>query len=345
MSDQVVTWRANTRAGYHFSQHGNLFNQTFEFEEIPGLKFNAKLRVNPNYDEGPIFEIKLLVAKANVCNDSILAVCVDSLEKLKESVRIKVEYSSVKNSVLYEGAISFTPSIESMKEGFIGYGNNSDERVSFMEVVGHYWSNVIPATTITYIMKFDFELQNQNIKPSSLSKRFSEKLYLNEELSDVKIICEDKVFDCHKLILSQSDVFKSMLIESKMLEQSSREVKITDFPATAIESLIYYFYHDDFPEAKITINLLLAAHKYNVSELISICLNYLKANLNEQNAVEVMTKSYLINKDLFYAARKCVQGCQNNGKTVDIEALEELKKINPTLAWEIVCHAFFYGQK
>ena len=151
----------------------------------------------------------------------------------------------------YEGAISFTPSIESMKDGFTGYGNNSDERVSFMKVVGYYWSNVIPATTITYIMKFDFELQNQNIKPSSLSKRFSEKLYLNEELSDVKIICEDKVFDCHKLILSQSDVFKSMLIESKMLEQSSREVKITDFPATAIESLIYYFYHDDFPETKV----------------------------------------------------------------------------------------------
>ena len=88
-----------------------------------------------------------------------------------------------------------------MKDGFTGYGNNSDERVSFMKVVGYYWSNVIPATTITYIMKFDFELQNQNIKPSSLSKRFSEKLYLNEELSDVKIICEDKVFDCHKLIL------------------------------------------------------------------------------------------------------------------------------------------------
>ena len=65
MEDKVVTWGANTCAGYHFSQHGNLFNKTFEFEEIPGLKFNTKLRVNPNYDEGPIFEIKLLVAKAN----------------------------------------------------------------------------------------------------------------------------------------------------------------------------------------------------------------------------------------------------------------------------------------
>ena len=69
MEDKVVTWRGNTQAGYHFSQHGNLFNKTFEFEEIPGLKFNTKLRVNPNYDEGPIFEIKLLVAKANVCTE------------------------------------------------------------------------------------------------------------------------------------------------------------------------------------------------------------------------------------------------------------------------------------
>ena len=91
--------------------------------------------------------------------------------------------------------------------------------------------------------------------------------------------------------------------------------------------------------------MLLAAHKYNVSELISICLNYLENNLTQQNAVEVMTKSYLISKDLFHAARKFVQSCQNDGKTVEIEVLEELKTINPTLALEIVSHAFFYGQK
>ena len=60
---------------------------------------------------------------------------------------------------------------------------------------------------------------------------------------------------------------------------------------------------------------------------------------------EVMTKSYLINKDLFEAGRKFVQDCQKDGKTMNTGALEELREVNPTLAWEILHKAFFYGQK
>ena len=41
-------------------------------------------------------------------------------------------------------------------------------------------------------------------------------------------------------------------------------------------------------------------------ELIEICRNHFEANLTQQNAVEVITKSYLFNKDFFEAARKFV---------------------------------------
>jgi hypothetical protein len=35
--------------------------------------------------------------------------------------------------------------------------------------------------------------------------------FLTDELSDVKIICDDQIFKCHKLILARnSDVFKAM---------------------------------------------------------------------------------------------------------------------------------------
>ena len=87
----------------------------------------------------------------------------------------------------------------------------------------------------------------------------------------------------HKAILSQNEVFKGMLVDNKMLEKSSGEVKITDVSAAAMESLLYFFYHDDFPENKITIDLLSAADKYIVSELIEICLHHLKANLTQGN--------------------------------------------------------------
>ena len=100
-----------------------------------------------------------------------------------------------------------------------------------------YFDHLISVKPITYEMKFDLKLR----KISSLSKRLSEKMYLNAELSDVKILCNGKVFDCHKVILSQNEVFKTMLVDQKMLEKSSGEVKITDVPADAMESLLYFF--------------------------------------------------------------------------------------------------------
>ena len=337
----IVKWKENTHPG-HWTQHNNykvnqISYQNFEFEDFPGLKFSASLCFPGSYEEGPVFKLEVIAPT--------VAATIDNLEKMKDSLHVKIEYSSIRNSERYEGAISFNPTIESIKKGFTGHGNNSDERTSFLKVMGHYWNHYLEPTTITYVMKFDLKYQNQNIKPSSLGKRLSEKVFLNDELSDVKILCEDKVFYCHKVILSQNEVFKSMLVDNKMLEKSSGEVKITDVPATALESLLYFFYHDDFPKNKITIDLLSAAHKYIAVELIEICLNHLKANLTEQNAVEVMIKSYLINKNLFDIAREFVQDCLNDGKPVEIGALEELKEINLPLAWEILSKAFFHGLK
>ena len=59
--------------------------------------------------------------------------------------------------------------------------------------------------------------------------------------------------------------------------------------------------------------------------------------------MEIMTKSYMINqKDLFDAARNFLQFCKNSGKVVDMEALEELKETNPTLALKMLSQAMFH---
>ena len=74
-------------------------------------------------------------------------------------------------------------------------------------------------------------------------------------------------------------------------------------------------------------------------------MNHLKTNLTEVNAVEVMIKSYMIiQKDLFDAARKFVQFCKNSGKPVEMEALEELKETNPTLALKMLSQAMFHTE-
>ena len=56
-----------------------------------------------------------------------------------------------------------------------------------------------------------------------------------------------------------------------------------------------------------------------------------------------MSKSFMINqKELFDAARKFVQFCKNSGKSVEMEALEELKETNPTLALKMLSEAMFH---
>ena len=58
--------------------------------------------------------------------------------------------------------------------------------------------------------------------------------------------CKDKIFYCHKVILSsQSEVFKSMLTNVDMVEASSGEIKIVDIAANVIETLLYYLYNFD----------------------------------------------------------------------------------------------------
>ena len=99
-------------------------------------------------------------------------------------------------------------------------------------------------------MKFSWQRKiiNQNLEdfqfyfPLTLGKRVSEKLFLQDEFSDVKILCEDKIFPCHKVILcTQSEVFKTMLSNNtNMVEASSGEIKIADISANVIESLLYF---------------------------------------------------------------------------------------------------------
>ena len=185
----AVTWIENTRSG-HWSQHGPLFDRNFEFEEIPSLKFNAKLCFGQNYDSYPIFEIKLI----------------EGFEKLKDfdSLHVNLECSSIRDCVLYKADTSFNPRLESVMNGFTGQGawkgkNDETKDWPFKRITGNYWSHQVSVKPITYVIKFDLKLRKQEFKISSLSKRLSEKLFLNDELSDVKIHCHGKVFDCHKV--------------------------------------------------------------------------------------------------------------------------------------------------
>ena len=160
--------------------------------------------------------------------------------------------------------------------------------------------------------------------------------------SDVKIFCEDKTYECHKIILSlQSEVFERML-DSNMAESKSGEIKIKGTSATTLEAILNFLYNENLDKNEITGDLLIAADFYMIQDLVTLCLQHLKANLTDQNATEVMISAYKTNqKELFrlacsYVAKKMVEGL-----TLKKEALEKMKEEDPELAIEMMSEAMF----
>ena len=166
---------------------------------------------------------------------------------------------------------------------------------------------------------------------------------MNDELSDVKICCEDQMFNCHKLILGgQSKVFKNMLFNNDMVEATSGEIKIVDTPANVIKRVLFYIYHEFLEPTMITHDLLVAADRYDIQDLVNICVNFMKENLNDLNVVKIMTSAYLTNqKELFRMACKFVFKQGADDQIAPIETWKEFRKKDPMLATKMLEEAMF----
>ena len=178
-------------------------------------------------------------------------------------------------------------------------------------------------------MKAEIKVNEQKLE------NFAEKLYGEKEFSDVKIVCDDKQFDCHKVVLSsQSEVLKTMFKNKSLIEKQSEGVmKIDekDVNSDTMEQLLLYLYFQKVKDNNmINGDLMIAADKYDVKGLLDLCTKYLESNLSDENALEVLVKAELVGQmNLFAAASKFV--CKNIGRVNKTSAWEEMSKKNPSL--------------
>ena len=94
-------------------------------------------------------------------------------------------------------------------------------------------------------------------------EKLMHKLCLNDELSDLKIVCDGQEFPCHKLILSaRSDVFKAMFTSDlKFIKNEESILEIPDISAETMKTFLQFIYKDDVEVEDIDQNLLIAADK------------------------------------------------------------------------------------
>ena len=92
------------------------------------------------------------------------------------------------------------------------------------------------------------------------------------------------------------------------------------------------------PYSKITGDLLVAANKYDVSDLVNYCVKFLGDNLSAENVVDVMIAAFLTDQEeLFELARKFVFKISiDNQIVVETEAWKKLQEEKPILALKML---------
>jgi hypothetical protein len=162
------------------------------------------------------------------------------------------------------------------------------------------------------------------------------KLFDDKKQTDFNIVCDGETFRCHKAILAaRSEVFYSMFQMSGITENKSGEVKVVDIDAKTMKSLLMYMYQNHFPGAEADMNLLYAADKYNLVELVSHCQESIMKNISDETVLDIAVSSRLLaSQEVYKAAKKFID-------TRPIKSLKagtawkKFKKENPKEAMKI----------
>ena len=127
-------------------------------------------------------------------------------------------------------------------------------------------------------------------------------MIIGTEFSDVEVKCGERIFNCHKLILSaRSPVFKAMF-QADMKEKETKEVEIEEIKSEAVAELLHFIYAGSLSSSttmdEIAEDLLGAANQYQLDLLKGICEDKLCSMLNIGNSIR-----YMVVGDLYQATK------------------------------------------
>ncbi|KAJ5069445.1 hypothetical protein M0811_11618 [Anaeramoeba ignava] len=150
----------------------------------------------------------------------------------------------------------------------------------------------------------------------------------NGNYFDFEINCEQNQisFKTHKSILSSRSQYFKSLFKSKMKEYQENKLILKDVSSSILFPILKYLY-----SGKIEINLenaieiLIFSSKYLIDELIEICLNFIKNNLQIETIVDVLklSESMNLNELLDYSYKFISENFEKFIKTSFFLELEE----------------------
>ena len=120
--------------------------------------------------------------------------------------------------------------------------------------------------------------------------------------------------------------------QAKQQNQSHGEITIEETSADTMEKILFFMYHNSIDKSKIDVDLLTAADKFRMEDLVDICVKHLKSDLTLKNALDADLKVEACHQSNFptYGKRKFEFLCmddltsffllKNNYKEVSLRA-------------------------
>ena len=131
-----------------------------------------------------------------------------------------------------------------------------------------------------------------------------QKLFANEHTADVTVKVNEESVPAHSLILSARSTVFAATLASPMREAEDRVVTIDDIEAKTVRLLIYFIYSGQVDDELLksnpdTIELLLAAHRYDIPSLVDVCTQSLSARVAVESVAEFLYVADLIENTYF----------------------------------------------
>mmetsp|Transcript_99388 Transcript_99388/g.186692 ORF Transcript_99388/g.186692 Transcript_99388/m.186692 type:complete len:367 (-) Transcript_99388:256-1356(-) len=300
-------------------------------KEVAQMKFgDYTFQLTIEIDRGSQ-NILVWIQRGDVGNDSVRADHL--LELINQDRRLNVKHRSGGMKLVSKGCIQYSLGVFSqlLAPGFV-----RDDALTFL------WTVTMP--------KKDFDPDVQTKIANSASDRFNNNICTlldTGKFSDMVLLVESCRIPVHSQILAaQSPVFAAML-DHDMQERRSRKVQIDGLSADSVHQLLTFMYSgrvnispdevDDYKFARLQ-----AAHRYQVSGLVDICVCDLSCTLTCENVALRLVQADTLGEEMLKKA--CLDFMV--GSSSRLSEIQEtpgyhvLSTIEPHLAVELLAAAF-----
>ena len=164
------------------------------------------------------------------------------------------------------------------------------------------------------------------------------KTFLDKDHSDIKVICGEKIYDCHKVILSARSRYFKTLLSWNGSETDERMIEIVDFDCAVIFQVLQYIYTGTLDNTAnsedMASEILKAANKYELEALKALCEKKLVDVLKDENCLRIYILSDF--HQAFVLKKEALEIINSNWEAVfKSEDWEMCVRDHPGLAVEI----------